>query len=183
LYDREAAQAASTSPALVTEPDLTSGWWEAVRNVLHDVARVPTTRMSVHQPFLARAMPAYPVAPIDTTAPSWSTAHGDFPWANLCAPELRVFDREGWGQAPTGYDAAVLHSHSLKVPFVATQVRRELSVLDTPAGRHAELIVIAQLLHSTTRGDNLEMADPLRCRAEALLDRAVPRPGVLSQEA
>lgn len=168
---------ASTTPVLVTALDLPIPWWESVRALLHDVAQVPTSRLSVHPPFLERAMPQYLGTPIETTAPSWSTAHGDFHWANLCAPDLRVFDWEGWGQAPTGYDAAVLHSYSLKLPSIAAHVRRELNVLDTPAGRHAELVVITQLLHSTTRGDNLELAEPLRGRAEHLLGRAVPRPG------
>ncbi|HEY5833936.1 hypothetical protein [Streptomyces sp.] len=181
LYDREAALPISTSPALITAPDLSSDWWASVRAALDDVAQVPTSRMSVHQPFLERAMPEYLGTPIDTAAPSWSTAHGDFHWANLSAPELRVFDWEGWGQAPTGYDAAVLHSYSLKFPSIAAQIRRELDVLDTPAGWHAELAVITQLLHSTIRGDNLELAEPLRQRAEVLLGRAVPRPGESSE--
>ncbi|MGG2460143.1 hypothetical protein ACO0M4_10035 [Streptomyces sp. RGM 3693] len=135
-----------------------------------------TDRFSVHQPFLDRAMPQFLGSPIDTTPPSLSTAHGDFHWANFCAPELRVFDWEGWGLAPTGYDAAVLHSHSLLVPSVAACARRELEdVLNTPEGRYAELAVITQLLHSTTHGDNLELAEPLRRRAEYLLGRPVPR--------
>ncbi|WP_223864465.1 hypothetical protein [Streptomyces sp. 5-10] len=79
--------------------------------------------------------------------------------------------------APTGYDAAVLHSHSLLTPSVAACVRRELEdVLNTPEGRYAELAVITQLLHSTTHSDNLELAKPLRHRAERLLGRAVPHP-------
>lgn len=175
LYDRVAARPASTSSTLIMPPDLPSTWWAAVRAMLDDITKVPTDRLSVHRPFLDRAMPQFLGTPIDTMAPSWSTAHGDFHWANLCAPDLRVFDWEGWGMAPTGYDAAVLHSYSLLVPSVAARIRRELEyVLDTPAGRYAELAVITQLLYSTTRGDNLNLAEPLRSRAAHLLRRAVP---------
>lgn len=177
LYERVTARLASPTATLTTTPDLPSTWWRAVRAVLDDITQVPTDRFSVHQPFLQRAMPQFLGTPIDATAPSWSTAHGDFHWANLCAPELRVFDWEGWGLAPTGYDAAVLHSHSLLIPSVAARIRCELDdVINTPEGRYAELAVITQLLHSTTRGDNLELAAPLRHRAERLLGRAVPHP-------
>jgi hypothetical protein len=174
LYDRESAQAASASPTLTTTPDLPPAWWSSVRALLHDIAAVPTGRTTVHQPFLDYAMPKYLGTPIDTTAPSWSTAHGDFHWANLCAPELRVFDWEGWGQAPTGYDAAVLHTYALNVPTTAATIRRELDVLNTPTGHHAELVAITQLLHSTTFGNNLDLAPGLQHRAEVLLGRTIP---------
>jgi hypothetical protein len=175
LYDRVTAPAAATSLALVTAPDLPPAWWAAVRTALDDIAVVPTLRRTVHQPFLDRAMPQFLGTPIDTAAPSWSTAHGDFHFANLCAPILHVLDWEGWGLAPTGYDAAVLHNYSLLVPSVATRIRSELAhILGTPAGRFAELAVITQLLHSTTHGDNLELAEPLRNRAAYLLQRAIP---------
>ncbi|WP_330347694.1 hypothetical protein [Streptomyces sp. NBC_00582] len=178
LYERVTARPASPASALTTAPDLPSTWWRAVRAVLHDIAPVPTDRFTVHEPFLKRAMPQFLGTPIDTTPPSWSTAHGDFHWANLCAPELRIFDWEGWGLAPTGYDAAVLHSYSLLIPSVAACVRREMKdVLNTPDGRFAELAVITQILHSTTHGDNLDLAEPLRRRAEHLLGRPVPPPG------
>lgn len=75
---------------------------------------------------------------------------------------------------PSSYDA-VLHSYSLLVPGLAARIRGELAhLLDTSTGRFAELVVITQLLHSTTRGDNLELAEPLRNRAALLLGRTVP---------
>src|SRR6266511_1809042 len=158
LYDRVAAHPAAPSPKLLTAPDLPSTWWAALRSVLADIATVPTHRLTIHQPYLDRAMPRFLGTPIDTTAPSWTTAHGDFHFANVCAPALHVLDWEGWGLAPTGYDAAMLHAYSLLVSKVAAQIRRELAhVLDTPAGRFAELVVITELLHATTRGDHLDL--------------------------
>ncbi|MEV7969422.1 phosphotransferase [Sphaerisporangium sp. NPDC088356] len=177
LFDRLAARTAAESPTLLTAPDLPPTWWTALRAALDDLVTISTHRFSVSQQYLDRAMPRFLGAPIDTTAPSWSTAHGDFHWANICAPTLHVLDWEGWGLAPTGYDAAVLHSYSLLVPSVATRVRTELAhVLNSPAGQFAELAVITQLLHTTTRGDNLDLAEPLRNRATHLLGRAVPLP-------
>ncbi|MFJ6214484.1 hypothetical protein ACIQGZ_14285 [Streptomyces sp. NPDC092296] len=74
--------------------------------------------------------------------------------------------------APTGYDAALLHAYSLLVPETAADVRRFLGhVLDTRAGRFAELAVITELLQTTTRGDNLELEQPLRARLGRLLEQ------------
>jgi hypothetical protein len=124
--------------------------------------------------FLNRAMPHFLGAPIDTTAPSWSTAHGDLHWANLCAPELHILDW-GLGTRPDRLRRRRAPHLQPADPPVATQVRTELAhALDTPAGRFAELVAITELLEATTRGDNLELADPLRTRATQLLERAVP---------
>lgn len=177
LYDRVAAHPAAPSPTLRTEPDLPSPWWAALRTALDGIAGVPTHRVTVGQQYLDRAMPHFLGTPIDTTVPSWSTAHGDFHYANLCGPTLYILDWEGWGLAPSGYDAAVLHSYSLLLPRLAARVRSELApLLDTPAGRFAELVAITQTLHSATRGNNLDLTEPLRHRAALLLGRPVPSP-------
>lgn len=71
----------------------------------------------------------------------------------------------------------MLHTHSLLIRSTAARIRHELAhLLDTPAGRFAELVAITELLDSTTRGDNLNLAEPLRERAAHLLGRAVPAP-------
>jgi hypothetical protein len=178
LYDRVTAHPAAPAPVLTTAPDLPQEWWRAVRATLAGIAAVPTRRLTIHQRFLDRAMPALLGTPIDSAAPSpWATAHGDFHFANICAPALRVLDFEGWGLAPVGYDAATLHSYSLLVPPVAARIRSELAqILSTPDGRFAELAVITELLHAAARGDNLALAEPLRQRAAILLGRKVPQP-------
>jgi hypothetical protein len=110
-------------------------------------------------------MPGYLGTAIDTKAPAWITAHGDLHWANLTGPTLTLLDWKGWGAAPAGYDAALLHSYSLLVPDIAAEIRRRLGrVLDTPTGRFAELVVITELLQTTARGDNLDLEQPLRER-------------------
>ncbi|WP_237527925.1 hypothetical protein [Streptomyces sp. SID2119] len=91
---------------------------------------------------------------------------GDLHWANLAGPQLSVLDREGWGMAPAGYDAALLHAYSLAVPELAERVRREFSdILASEAGCFAELVVITELLQSAERGDNRELVPALRQRA------------------
>ncbi|MFD5856771.1 hypothetical protein [Streptomyces chartreusis] len=48
-------------------------------------------------------------------APCWSTAHGYLHWVNLTS-FLKILDWEGWGQAPCGFDAAMLYACSLLRP-------------------------------------------------------------------
>ena len=176
LHDHVDARPVARRAILTTDPDLPQTWWAAVRTALDNIAAVATNRVTLHNGFLAWAMPHYLGTPIDTTTPAASTAaHGDFHYANLCGPDLRILDWEGWGNAPAGYDAAVLHCYSLLVPAVAARVRDELTdLLDTDTGRFAEIAAITELLHTTTAGDNLKLARPLRRRAGQLLGRAVP---------
>ena len=172
LYDRASSPAASKTAVLTHEPDLPPSWWDGLRRALHTISRVRTHRRTAFQPFLDHAMPRYLGAPVDTVAPSWSTAHGDLHFANLGAPALTLFDWEGWGLAPTGYDAAMLHSYSLLVPSAAARIRKELAhILDTPAGRFAELVTITELLHLTVRSEETDLRTPLLWRASHLLER------------
>lgn len=161
-------------PVLRDAPLLDDTWWFGLVGALDGVARVRTSRIAVRQEYLDRAMPEFLGAAIDTTVPAWSTAHGDLHWANLTAPTLSVLDWEGWGVAPVGFDAALLHTYSLLVPEVAAQVRHHLGhVLGTQAGRFSELVVITMLLQTIQRGDNLDLEQPLRARASELLGTAV----------
>ncbi|WP_431990916.1 phosphotransferase [Streptomyces albogriseolus] len=161
---------------LVTaEPPLSAAWWSDLRTALAHLSAVHTDRTAVRQEYLDRAMPKYLAflgGPVPTTPPSWSTAHGDLHWANLVGPELGILDWEGWGTAPAGYDAALLHAYSLGMPETAERARQELSsVLDTEDGRFAELVVITELLQSAERGDDVELVPALRRRAEEVWHR------------
>ncbi|MFD9684583.1 hypothetical protein ACFWXO_02345 [Kitasatospora sp. NPDC059088] len=170
LYDQITAPTITThEPILREAPDLNDAWWDALSTALDAIATVPSGRVAVRQEYLDRAMPQYLGIPIDTKVAAWTTAHGDLHWANLTGPALTVLDWEGWGVAPAGYDAALLYSYSLLVPDTATQVRHRLAhILDTPAGQFAELAVITELLQTTTRGDNLDLEQPLRRRLSAI---------------
>jgi hypothetical protein len=106
----------------------------------------------------------------------WTAAHVDLHWADVTAP-LRLLDREGWGQAPEGFDAATLYAYSPLQEDAATRVRDTFPVLDSPAGLAAEATVCAQLLQTVSRGDNLALADQLRdCSAELRRHRRLLRP-------
>lgn len=172
LYDRVVAPTITRhSPVLRATPDLDDTWWEDLGVALDAIATVPTDRVAVRQAYLDRAMPQYLGVPVDTDAPAWTTAHGDLHWANVTGPTLALLDWEGWGIAPAGYDAALLHAYSLLVPGTAAAVRNRLAhILDTPSGRFAELVVITELLQTTTRGDNLDLEVPLRERLADLLE-------------
>ncbi|MGF1237123.1 hypothetical protein [Streptomyces sp. BBFR115] len=175
LYDRVTGATMAPQPVLADALRLPGEWWGGLRAALHRLSGVRTERTAVRQAYLERAMPEYLAfldGPVPTTPPMWSTAHGDLHWANLAGPELRILDWEGWGMAPAGYDAALLHSYSLAVPETARCVRRELATfLDSDAGRFAELAVIAELLQSAERGDNLEIVHALKQRAEEVWQR------------
>ncbi|MCC5580931.1 hypothetical protein IMZ11_35490 [Microtetraspora sp. AC03309] len=72
--------------------------------------------------------------------------------ANLTSAPLTILDWEGIGSAPAGWDAATLHAYTLPVPEVAAQMRRVFAdVLDTPAGRFAELAVAASILQAAEK--------------------------------
>lgn len=170
LYDRVLGGTPAPRPVLTCAPSLSTAWWSGLREALDLLSVVRTERTAVRQAYLDRAMPKYlgflDGEPVRTTPPAWSTAHGDLHWANLVAPEIGILDWEGWGSAPAGYDAALLHTYSLAVPETARRVRRELApVLDCDAGRFAELVVVTELLQSAERGDNLVLVPALKQRA------------------
>ncbi|GAA3056412.1 hypothetical protein GCM10020229_80210 [Kitasatospora albolonga] len=172
LYDRITDPTITTDgPLLRSAPAVGDTWWESLGTTLTAVAAVPTDRVAMRQEYLDRAMPHYLGDGFDTTVPAWSTAHGDLHWANLTQPTLTVLDWEGWGVAPTGYDAAVLHAYSLLVPETAAEIRHHLGhILDTPAGRFAELVVATELLQGIERGDHTELEGPLRARISHLIE-------------
>lgn len=176
LYDHAAGETVSPTPALVSPtPPLPAAWWSDLRTALLCLSAAHTDRTAVRQAYLDRAMPKYLAflgEPVPTVPHSWSTAHGDLHWANLTGPELGVLDWEGWGTAPTGYDAALLHAYSLGMPETAERVRQELSTfLDSEDGRFAELVVISELLQTAERGDNAELVPALRRRAKEVWHR------------
>lgn len=179
LYDHAQTSPVSASAVLTTEPDLPPAWWAAIRSALSDIAAVPTHRLTIQPAYLRQAMPRFLGTPVTTSSPGpWITAHGDFHFANISAPSLQIFDFEGWGLAPHGYDVATLHTYSLLVPGVAARIREEFaSVLKTPSGRFAELVAITELLHAASRGEHRQLLDPLRQRAALLLGRSVPPAG------
>lgn len=145
-------------------PDL---WWTTLRDTLDTVAKTPTDRTAVRQEWADRVVPqliGVPSPRLDDAV----TVHGDMHWANLTTGTPIILDWEGWGRGPAGFDAAMLHAYSLVHPKTAARVRQAFPILDSPAGRAAEIVVTASLLQSIDRGDHPDLAQPLRLQAERL---------------
>lgn len=121
-------------------------WWSALRAALDDVAAVPTDRFTIG-PIWTDQLVADRFGATTVGPHPWTACHGDLHWANLAGPNLVLFDWEGWGKGPAGYDAATLLIHSLLLPDLAAEVRsRFADVLDGEHGRYAQQVVVAEQL-------------------------------------
>lgn len=109
----------------------------------------------------------------DLMVKEWRTAHGDLHWANITKKPLQLFDWEGWGGAPAGYDAAVLLAYSLPAPATASKVREVFEdLLRTETGRLAQLVICAEIIQASERD---EIHARLRPYAEALAAELAPQ--------
>ncbi|MEY9958879.1 hypothetical protein [Streptacidiphilus sp. MAP5-52] len=161
----------SPDPILQTPVDLPDTWWIELRTGLATIASTPTDRIAVRQVWIDRSVPEF-TGMNPPRIEYWTAAHGDMHWANLIGPRFAVLDFEGWGLAPAGYDAAVLHTYSLLVPDIAERVRSELgNLISSAQGRAAELVVLTEILQTISRGDNLELQVPVQSRLAALSER------------
>ncbi|MFF0431592.1 hypothetical protein ACFYU9_05075 [Streptomyces sp. NPDC004327] len=163
------------SPVLDRDPGLPDAWWRDLRAATAAIATVPTHREAVRQSWIDRNLRTFlGIAPMRIG--DCTTGHADLHWANLSAPALVVFDWEGWGRMPVGYDPGLLHAYSLTVPAVAARVRREFAdVLGAPAGRAGELVALGQLLQACSRGVHPHLAPLIARHAESLTGTPVPR--------
>jgi hypothetical protein len=148
---------------------LPDSWWADLTKTLEKASATVTDRIAVRQQYIDRTIPEFVGIPAPAVT-CWTTAHADLHWANLTAP-LRILDREGWGQAPEEFDAALLYAYTLLQEAVATRVRDAFPAPGSPAGLAAEATVCAQLLQTVSRGDNLILEGPLRDWSEELRRR------------
>ncbi len=147
----------STTPGLCEPPAVDSAWWTGLRTALHGLQQVPAPdgRRS-HTPGYIARIPNHLTevieAGVDLTVRTWVTSHGDLHWANLTRDSLVLLDWEGWGTAPAGYDAAVLHAYALAEPETAAEVHACFSdVLDTAGSRLAQLLISAEIVQAAPR--------------------------------
>ncbi|MFD4787782.1 hypothetical protein ACFWN1_12170 [Streptomyces sp. NPDC058459] len=174
LSARIDAPVLSATPDLHQDLDLPDAWWRDLTDTLDLLAAVPTDRIAVRTQYMGRAIPRF----IGIPAPAalcWTTAHADLHWANLTAAPLHILDWEGWGSAPAGFDAAMLYAYSLRRPAVAARVRTAFPILACRDALAAEATVCAMLLQTVDRGDNPDLAGPLRTWAAELRARASDR--------
>ncbi|MDE3721231.1 phosphotransferase [Nocardiopsis sp. N85] len=157
LYERLPSPPLSPTPVLTDPIDPPREWWDELTEATAALRDLPPhpERWIITQDGIDRAPRVLPeLEGEDLTVERWETAHGDLHWANLTAPSLRIIDWEGWGTAPAGYDAAVLHTYALPVPEVARRVREEFAEsLDGRDGRLAQIVVAAEVIHSAAHDD------------------------------
>lgn len=157
----------SPDPVLRTNPDFQPTWWRSLQRDLAIVDGTTTSRVAVRQEWLDRSAPQF----LDLPAPKitdWATAHGDLHTANLTAGTPYLLDWEGFGQAPVGYDPAMLLAYSLLVPEFTRQVRQSFPILMTEPGRTAQIVVITELMQSASRGDHPQLVPALRALSAEL---------------
>lgn len=157
----------------VVAPD---SWWCDLRAALDQLARHPADRyFSWHTAErYASLLSAFYGERVDLgPVPRWGTEHLDLHWNNVTAPQLWIMDWELWGTAVAGYGAASLYCTALGVPEVAKRVYETFAdVLQSPAGRYAQLIVTAELLsHTAVHGETLGPVVHLHRLAEQLLEQ------------
>lgn len=132
-------------------------WWAGLRGAVDTLRTVSTGR---HRDAPAVKTRYRHLLGNDVVVTRWETGHGDLHWNNLLGPEFGLLDWEMWGRLPVGMDAASLYCRTLLVPETAARVREVFAdVLDTPAGRVAQLLAAASLLH---RGEFPDLDQPLR---------------------
>ncbi|MDA8371710.1 MAG: phosphotransferase [Nocardiopsaceae bacterium] len=157
LWERMPGTVVSTTPALTTPANNDARWWHDLRRALTalQAAPAPQDRQVFTQAFIHRIpdhIPEIAEAGVDLNVRTWVASHGDLHWANLTRDPLMVLDWEGWGLAPLGYDAAVLHAYALAEPETAAEVREAFAdVLNTGAGRLAHLVICAEIVQAAER--------------------------------
>lgn len=148
-FERVTVQPLGHAPAPfdpLTFAPLSDSWWTDLRAALDAVALVDTSRFTIGPVWAERLLTDY-FGTDQASASQWTTCHGDLHWANLAGPDLVMFDWEGWGGGPRGYDAASLLVHSLLHPDLTAQVRdRFADHLDGEHGRYAQQVLVAEQL-------------------------------------
>lgn len=161
LMTRVTGRPCSHTEALAARPDLPESWWADLRAAVDTIRAAPTDRYAnrrgngsgrVRTVFGDEVADAYQLAEIETV-------HGDLHWANILGPELVILDWELWGRGPTGTDAATLYLFALPVPDVAHRVHDLFAdVLDSPAGRIAQIGVASRILYRAEQHPHLAQA-------------------------
>ncbi|MPZ84047.1 MAG: aminoglycoside phosphotransferase [Actinophytocola sp.] len=160
----------SPTDVLRDRPDLTAHWWADLDGALATLTATPTHRVNADQEKVTWRIRERFGDDVDTTVTQWATVHGDLHWSNLLRPRFGLLDWELWGTGPAGIDEATLYCYSLLVPTIADQVHTSFArTLDTPAGRLAQLYVLARLLSRIDGGDYPDLAEPLHRHADSIL--------------
>jgi hypothetical protein len=162
----------SVGEVLRARVNLTDEWWDDLVHALAAVRATRTSRYDDARPREGRVRAQFGdrVADAVCAATERVTQHGDLHWANLMRGPFGLLDWEMWGVHPVGSDEATLYLRSLLVPAVAARIRGLWGdLLDSPAGRAAQLRAAAALLHRADEWPDL--VGPLREHVTPLLTR------------
>lgn len=131
---------------LRTYPNVPDQWWADLNSSLDALVKHTTSRIAVRQEVITATIgKVFP--DVDTAIDEWVTAHGDFYWQNLTAPEFCILDWEEWGLAPRGFDAASLWHDSFLVPGLSERVYDERRAdLDSRSGLVSRLMRCARTI-------------------------------------
>jgi hypothetical protein len=157
---------------------VSAAWWSELRGALDRLAAQPTDRRfrwHTAERYAALLEAFYGERGDVGPVPKWQTEHLDLHWNNVTAPHLWIIDWELWGTAVAGYGAATLYCTALAVPHVAERVRETFTdVLDSPAGRYAQLVVAAELLTQTAAdGEPMGPVREMHRLADTLLEQGI----------
>lgn len=154
--------------------DVGPDWWRALTDSHRAVSVTPTGRIATdYEQLCGRLDDAYGLA--RPSIQHWTTAHADLHWANLTTPQCWWLDWEGWGLAPSGFDAASLYMHSLAVPHLAEQVRvRFADELNTTDAIISQLYLADRMSRRGDR-DDVDIERAVARHVDALLPRVSRR--------
>lgn len=156
---------------VLREPlELSSAWWTELARCFHIIRSTSTNRVSITQDKVTHRVKMAFGAQSDLQIKHWETIHGDMHWSNLVEPNFGLLDWEFWGHGPFGTDAATLYCYSLLVPTMARKVYATFGeVLNTPAGRTAQVYAAARLLNRAEQ-DYPDIISPIRQYIQPLVD-------------
>jgi hypothetical protein len=155
---------------LRTDPDLSDEWWNGLNSSLDALVKHTTSRVAIRQEAISKTVnEVFP--DVDTSVDEWVTAHGDFYWQNLTAPEFWILDWEDWGTAPRGFDASSLWHDSFLVPGLSERVYRERREdLDSRSGLISQLMRCARTIAMPIT-ESIGYLEPAKMHAQRIVDQ------------
>lgn len=160
----------SPTEVLRTPLDLPDQWWTSLAGTLAAIRATPTSRYDDGRPREGRVRAVFgdQAANAVRAVTDRATQHGDLHWANLMHGPFALLDWEMWGSHTTGGDEAMLYLRSLLVPATAERLQAMFAdVLDSPAGRAAQIRAAAALLHRAN--EHPDLVEPLLQHVRPLL--------------
>ncbi|MGI5507402.1 aminoglycoside phosphotransferase [Lentzea sp. CA-135723] len=162
----------SAAEVLRTPLHLPDQWWSELTSTVTTIRATSTSRYNDGRPREGRVRTVFGDQAADAVraVTDRATQHGDLHWANLQHGPFALLDWEMWGSHAAGGDEAMLYLRSLLVPATADRLRSLFAdILDSPAGRAAQIRAAAALLHRAD--EHPDLVEPLRQHVRPLLEK------------